>query len=154
MGVSTDGQLCYGVLLEEGCELPWDAMDDYELWWRSVNGYERVVPLEELYADDGQRASTFTQERLEQQWAHQKEWGAANPMPFEVVNVCSEDYPIWMLAVRGTVHRAWRGDPKEIEPAMLELDSEAWEAFDEAMRKHLPDVSLERAGWYLSSYWG
>ena len=42
MGVSTDGIIAFGIVLDEGQELPWDdepGDGDFEDWWRKVNGW-------------------------------------------------------------------------------------------------------------------
>ena len=55
MGVSTDGQICYGILLAEGIELPWndEKYDDgiYDWWLCTVKGYESPF---EMFDDDGE----------------------------------------------------------------------------------------------------
>lgn len=47
MGISTDGEICYGIIFEDGYEFPWDIdhEGDPEMWWISeilkltYNGY-------------------------------------------------------------------------------------------------------------------
>jgi len=48
MGISTNGQLHFGIKFEDGFEFPWDfddemksswRSDDIEHWWREVNGF-------------------------------------------------------------------------------------------------------------------
>jgi hypothetical protein len=142
MTTSTDGQICFGVLFEEGYEFPWDEdpwNGNSEAWWRDVNGYK---PPFEMYNADGDYLGGVrpSQEKIDAYYAHRREWNKAHaPLPVEEVNVCSGDYPIYILAVPGTVKTAGRGYPVEIGVTDLAVKIDAADAF---------------ATWYLSSFWG
>lgn len=46
MGVSTDGQLSYGVVIKEDYELPWENTlhnGDIDDWWLDVRGFKPMV---------------------------------------------------------------------------------------------------------------
>jgi hypothetical protein len=131
MGTSTDGQICYGIITDEDNEFPWDGDEfegDEEEWWAWETGWE---PTDEC------------------QYSFQ--WNEKHPMPFKLVNYCSGDFPMWIVAVPETVINANRGYPKSFDPARLTVSTEGLEAFKEFLAKY----SIEGdAKWWLSSYWG
>ena len=50
MGISTDGQICFGVLFEEGYEFPWDCEEyayDIYIWWDKIaeSGSLPAIPV-------------------------------------------------------------------------------------------------------------
>ena len=57
MGVSTDGQICYGIVFEEGHEFPW-ASDEYE---KDISAYfdkmhkwdDEIYGMEIIIAESG-----------------------------------------------------------------------------------------------------
>lgn len=154
MGVSTDGQICFGVLFEDGYEFPWDA-DEFEGfeedWWRSVNGY---IPLHKPYTEDGNYAPGWGQNdpRLDEHYKHKQAWEDEHPLPFELVNYCSGEYPMYILAIPGTVITAYRGVPVEIQPS-LTIDKKALDRFNDLCAKF--NIEFEQGPcWWLSSYWG
>lgn len=163
MGVSTDGQLCYGVPFPEGFEFPWEKYSE-EKWWRKINGYK---PPFMLYNEDGEYLSGVKppEALVDQYYEHQNEWDKANPFPVEVVNYCSDDCPMYMLAVKESVKNNSRGYPEEINPAELTVTDEQKkvllnfienyikEKVDEYAEDYSDKLSLEPK-WYLSSYWG
>lgn len=72
--------------------------------------------------------------------------------PVEVVRHCSYDYPMYILAVRGTKKRASRGYLQEIDPASFVIDGEkiaAAKAFAEAR-----GIEWKDPKWFLCSLWG
>lgn len=118
MSVSTDGQICYGIRLDE------DEMQERENW------------------DD--------EEWAEQEWEHRERLSAEG---YELLNVCSDGYGIYILAVKETVMRARRGVPERFDPAALAADT----AWDEDLVATAADYGFPVAedpapGWYLSSY--
>ena len=157
MSVSTDGMVCYGILFEEGYEFPWDD-DKYDgdesEWWREVKGYE--LPFE-MYGADGEYIGdkgAWTEKQISDYFAHGREWDKEHPLPFQAVNCCSGDYPIYILAVPDSYHSASRGYPQELSldttlpvPGLEELL-----AFCE--QYGLDNESGNEARWWLCSYWG
>jgi len=158
MGVSTDGQICYGILLDEEVELPWgdDKYDDgiYDWWVYTVKGYE---PPFEMFDDDGEYIggeSNWTTQQIDHYFEHLWLFRKQNPLPVELVNVCSNDYPIYIIAAPETCVRATRGYPLPFEPSQLDNVSLAQK---EELIKFCDDYEIEYDGepqWYLSSYWG
>ncbi len=154
MGVSTDEQIAYGVAFDEGTEFPWDTGTfdgDIENWWREIKGYK---PPFKLYDDNGYIGEKRPPEKkITEYYNHRSSWDKANPIPVQLVNTCSCDYPMYMLAVRGTVKEASRGCPKRFEPTELVVEQENREALIAFMKEHSIEGGSE-PGWYLSSYWG
>lgn len=105
MGVSTDGQLCFGVMFDEGFEFPWgwdgdgEFDGDIEEWWRSVNGY--VCPMESPWDEDGNRNPGYSDNdpRIDEYFRVRREWLEANPIPVDLVNYCSGDCAMYILTL-------------------------------------------------------
>lgn len=158
MGVSTDAQICHVVPFDEDHEFPWngekfDIDDDAESWWRTVNGY--APPFHPL-TDEGEYAEGWSRDdpRFDKYFAHRREWDEQNPMPFTLVNYCSGDCPMYMLAVPGTLVVSNRGFPAMLDNNTLVLPCSGKVArFAAFIAEHFPGVTDEPR-WYLSSYWG
>lgn len=157
MGVSTDGQICYGVPFEEDYEFPWDEEDedDLEGWWRAETGFK--YEGEEPYNEEGNYNPGFNEQdpRVAAYFAAQREWLAAHPLPVELVNYQSAEHPAYMLAVVGTSRSASRGYPERFDPSSLTVDPEAAAVLQAFLDRYdlVPEEGVE-AGWYLTSYWG
>lgn len=165
MGVSTDGQICFGVAFPEGFEFPWDktADGDYERWWRGQLGYK---PPFELYGPDGEyiAGQKPSDARVTEYFKHKRDFDEANPLPVRVVNYCSGECPMYILAILEPFLKNSRGFPIGFDPSTLrvtedqvgklkafietyvEVEKDALEYFD-------GDKTLTPK-WYLSSYWG
>jgi len=132
MSTSTNGQLCYGWVFNEDYSFPWDDYEELN-WWAEING--------------------FDEERKLKEYKIYKEWIEKNPIPFELINVCSDSCPIFMIAVPDTLITAWRGDPICInELPVIEQNK------IDKLQKLMSDFNIKpeniNPGWYLSSYWG
>jgi hypothetical protein len=81
------------------------------------------------------------------------EFKQENPAPFKLVNYCSCDYPMFILAVARI--KATRGDPTVINPLYLTKYSEenTKEVKEFAVKYGLIDET-DIPNWYLGSYWG
>jgi len=157
MSVSTDGQLCYGILLSEDAELPWQTEEyDYDIedWWIvKILGFKHSF---ELFDEKGNwlepRQSKkiedkYFQEQIDFKDSHEK-------LPYELVNVCSGDYPMYMLAITDTCISASRGEPQKIDIYGLRgISQEEDKDLLDFCKKYGIETSGE-SGWYLSSYWG
>ena len=154
MGLSTDGQICFGVLLPDpddmDGEYPWG--DDLEEWWRGETGYH---PPFELFTPEGDYidGKEPSKDRIRAYFDARREWDAAHPLPVELVNACSCDYPLWIAAVPGTVRTAGRGRPVTFEPSGLVADPEKTAALVAFLAKYLPGEHEDPA-WHLSSNMG
>lgn len=156
MGVSTDGQLCYGILLEEEGEFPWDVDEhdnDFEEWWLvGICGFKHSF---ELFDEKGNWIEPRQSSDVEDKYfKEQRDFEKSHKCPYTLVNVCSGDYPIYMLALEDTLISASRGTPElikfdELRGISQEEDSDLL-SFCE--KYNIPYEG--ESGWYLSSYWG
>ena len=159
MSVSTDGQICFGIVFEEGYEFPWDTYredgdSDPEDWWRSVNGFKpsfEVFDKKGEYLDSVQ--SPAREKSADDYFNEGRCWDKANPIPFELVNYCSDGCSMYILAMPGSFKRNSRGYPRKISG--MDLHGEVKDAivFSEFCEKY-GLKGEEPAAWYLSSYWG
>ena len=110
MGQSTDAKIAFGVDFGEDTEFPWNAYDgEITEWWRELHGFVSPVPT-----PDWSSARNRTPEYDAQCSAYfkaQRDWDAAHPIPVDVIDHCSGDYPMTILAVPGTLTTASRGYP-------------------------------------------
>lgn len=163
MSTSTDGQICYGIVFPEGFEFPWETYDE-EGWWRKVKGYK---PPFELYTEDGEYINGVKPEQaqIDAYYEHQRNWEKANPFPVEVVNYCSGDCPMYILAAKGSLLSNSRGYPLEFDPNNMKMGD--WQALIEFCETYLlkkideyngeewnDEKILIKPKWYLTSYWG
>ena len=153
MGMSTDGQLCYGVRFDEGFEFPW-ADKDIEDWWRdTILGFK---PSIEIFDSNGEylNGKRPSDEQIDAFFEERKAFSEKNKkLPVELVNYCSGDYPSYILAIPGSCKTANRGYPCIITDADMKVDAAAVEA----LRAFLKEFELTpegEEGWYLSSYLG
>ena len=154
MGVSTNGQICYGILFEESYEFPWDSDEwdgDIETWWLyEVCGYQNPFELRDEsghYLDDARPLK----ERINEYYDTQQAFKEKCPvLPVVSVNCFSYAYPVYILAAPSSVMVARRGYPKEIGAlTVAEADRELLIAF-------CNDYDIETNGepkWWLSSLW-
>ena len=157
MGTSTDGQLSYGVLIDEEFEFPWDAEDyggDIEEWWRDVRGFRN--PVESPFNEYGRYKPGFSDASPEvrEYFKNQREWVswlAANPVPVKLVDYCSGDCPMWLLASRHV--RSSSGCPKMVDIEFLRETGVASRQLIEFLEEFKIEHNGE-IGWWLSSYWG
>lgn len=153
MGQGTDGQLYYGVVFEEGFEFPWSGDefdDDIEQWWGSDQDFgENPFTPQGSYKEGWSGGDP----RTKAYFAKRRAWLAENPPPFQEVNVCSDSYPIYMLALPGYGGKASRGCPEKVPPEDLFVPSSDIDQFKAALTKLGIKFKAEDLGWYLSSYW-
>lgn len=139
MGTSTNAIIAFGIQLEEGFEFPWDDENDENDcvdWWRELNNYNN--PYDWKIDKD--------------YWKYQNEWDKENPIPFEIENYCSQECPMYILAVKGTVKTAERGYPNDFNPNDLKVDPESLNIFKRFIDKY--KISDENPKWLIFSYWG
>lgn len=153
MGVSTDGEISYGIPFEEGFYFPWVEHDDIDDWWLEVNGWKPPV---EIFDDTGNYAGGVqpSNENISAYYASRRAFQEAHPLPVELVNVCSGSHPIYILALIGTGLVAHRGYPKLFDPASLVVTDEQRNTLIDFCKKYDIDTNGVQPGWYLSSYWG
>ena len=150
MGVSTNGQICFGVLLDENVELPWDKDNDgdFEAWWMCIQGYQ---PPFEIYDETGNYINGARPP--EEYYTHRHAFEKAHPLPFTLVNYCSGDDPMYILAIVSSEKGASRGYPESFNPVDLNVDQDEIDK----LVQFCTDYGIEydgEPGWWLSSYWG
>ncbi len=169
MGVSTDGQICFGVAFPEGFEFPWDAEqfgDDFETWWReAVCGYK---PPFQIYDEHGEYigGKKPSQSRIDEFIEHRSKFEKQHPVPVKLVNYCSHECPMYIIAVPSSCLENSRGYPEEIQPGNLKVSEADVESLKKFLKEHVPvkpedleyvDKRFDKTmtpRWYLSSYWG
>lgn len=69
----------------------------------------------------------------------------------ELVDHCHHEYRMWILAVKGTLVRAYRGSPKTIDPEKLKITPAQIEGLCEFCREHA--IDWKEPKWVLCSMW-
>ena len=112
-------QICFGIAFEEDYEFPWSGEDsDIETWWRDLNGFKHSFELFDSEGNyiDGKEPSG---EVVVKYFDEEREFDKLHPLPVEMVNYCSGDYPMWIIAVPSSCLSARRGYPSVFNPADL-----------------------------------
>ena len=151
MSVSSDGQICWGVKLDEDEGLPWElSSHDFETWWLYECGYEPLFPLYDEKGDylPGPEPSKV---QIHEYYTHQSEFESAHPCPVELVNYCSYDYPMYIVAVSRTFLSCSRGYPEEIVVLIPPLSEEKGKLI-KFMDTYFGEY--EDPKWWLSSLYG
>lgn len=151
MGQSTDGQLGFGVVFEEGYEFPWE--DDIEDWWLNECGFK---PSVEIYGDTATGYANNvhpSQKVIDNYYDEKQAFKEAHPLPGRFENYCHHECPMWMLMVPSTFKRNSRGDATEIDPQKMTVTDEEKKALLDFCEKY--DLKYENGpSWFLTSYWG
>ena len=156
MTVSTNAQICYGVLFEEGYAFPWDAEKwdgNVDKWWLyDVCGY--VNPFE-LYDESGNYINGVepSKEKIDQYHTAYRIFEKDHPLPVKLVNCCSGNYPIYILAIPESYIVVCRGYPQVISASMLVKDKENRKILLHFCGEYQLEYKSGPA-WWLSSYWG
>lgn len=129
MGVSTDACIAFGV--DYGEEAPWVDEEGEERF-----DSDELVKLLPEYAALGQDPWEAIPDEVFahgaspdfQTWKQQNpQWEARRNahvaatekpetrVPITIETHCSCDYPMYIVAIKGTAHKAWRGDPKTLD---------------------------------------
>lgn len=157
MGVSTNGQICFGILFEEDTVFPWNDEkygQDIDEWW--LVEVLKWKPSVEIYNDEGGYIGGVkpSREVIDNYYEERGNFINNSPkLPIKEVNYCSGDYPIYILAVPSTYLCAYRGDPVGFSPSSLDV------SFSEidVLLKFCKDYDIKHEDgpkWYLSSCWG
>ena len=114
MGISSDGQLSYGIPFDEDFVFPWSEYVDGEIyeWWEVENGY---TPLYHVFSG-GEYAPGFTKDdpRVYEEYDNNNRWRKENPIPIELVMYCSYDYPTYLIAAPEYNYSVSRGYASKI----------------------------------------
>jgi len=151
MGQSTNGQICYGIMFEEDTEFPWDDVGE-EDWWLNVKGFRHSF---QLFDASGNYLNGVepTEEQSDIYWGERSKFLEDNPLPVSLVNYCSGECPMWIIAVPDTVRYNYRGYPKAFNPSDLTVADQSVAALLDFCKQYDIPIDSEPA-WYLSSYWG
>lgn len=159
MGVSTDGQICYGILFPEDFEFPWDDEKfggDVRDWWLvHVMGYKEPF---RAYSDDGESMPGIDDAKIREYFSHRSGFEMEKGPPLvQAVNVCSGSYPEWVVALRSTCLVANRGNPVSFNPESLHVSDTDRDELIRFCEEYIPDPGDEYPElvpkWYLSSCW-
>lgn len=157
MGISTDGQICFGILLDDGIELPWDAEPydgDIDEWWiREIHGFK---PSVEIFDESGMYLNGVAPDQalIDQHFTEISAARTAHPLPVELVNVCHSDEPIWIVAVHDWLLTANRGCPVSFNPADLVDTKQMRDALRDFVALAGIDTGEQQPNWWLSSNMG
>lgn len=152
MTTSTDGQLHFGYVFEEGTEFPWsdEKYDDIVEWWVAINGFEHTVECPFTESGDYKPGITSNSPQIDEYFGEESEWLKNNPIPVEVINYCSDSCPMYIISTKGFL--ASRGYPQRIQPEDLLNMEPALESLNSFMETYNIKPQGE-CGWYLSSFW-
>lgn len=154
MGVSTDGQICFGIAFENGQEFPWDSSEydgDIETWWIcAVHEYQSPF---EIYNNNGGYLGGVKppDERINEYYQAERDFKSAHSLPVELVYHCSGDCPMYILAVPRTIKKAARGYPEEIKPGEMIVTQDECGLLVEFCETHGIEAEVPR--WWLTSMW-
>lgn len=163
MGVSTDGQMCFGILFDEDYQFPWDSDGwdgDYEDWWiKEVCQYE---PPFKLYNEDGEYINGIkpAESKITEYFKHKRDFRKQYPIPVQLVNGCSANHPLYIIAVPSSIHTCSRGYPRAINTTDFQVNDKDIVTLIDFCEKYcsprndydkFPEMNPQ---WYLSSYWG
>lgn len=157
MGVSTDGQICYGVIFPEEFQFPWGdtEKDNIDTWW--IEKVHKYKPPFQLYDEKGAEIGNPTKERSDEWWEHRRVFEKAHPLPVTLVNCCSLSHPKYILACPSSIMISNRGYPQPFLRSGLQAEPREIMALGKFLEEHLK-VPLDEGNsptpqWYLSSYW-
>ena len=138
--------------------------NDIEAWWAEVNGVSSKELWKQYYAWEAENKTgdyikdndlVDRYEKLHPEWRvaldkyYEDKKATDETCPVEIVQHCSYEYPMYILAAKGQHWNAWRGHPVEIES--LNVDEAARVRLKEFCRVY--DIEFEPK-WILASMWG
>lgn len=133
MGISVNGQLCYGVAFAECFEFPWGDRDIEDWWTYTVHGFKHSAELFDHYEE-------------------RRAFDVKHRMPVVLLNYWSGDYPMYVVAVPSTVRIGYGGAPTTVDPASLVVTDDE----RAALLKFFDDYGIETStapAWLLTSCW-
>lgn len=135
MSQSTDGIIAFG--FDAGEESPVEHLLG-----------EEFDDLDDLLASEA-GISPWDHNSGKDYW--KKKEAALAETPVELIHHCSGDYPMYILAVRGTHMNASRGYPQVIAPDFFAVPQEKIEAAKKWCEDH--QVEWQEPSWLLASMW-
>lgn len=155
MGVSTDAYLAYGFQFDEDTEFPWGE-EDAEEWWRNRSGYKSE--FQKPFAE-------FSDEDWDKEFKNRRAFDKKHPMPVELVQHCSGECPMYAIAMQGSVIRATRGNPVNVDEFLEKIMVDSTEGVGvtraEALNGFIEMLKAESnitptsdvPNWWLFSNW-
>lgn len=131
MGTSTDAIVCYGIELGDENEIP-------EWVWELAG----VKDTRDDDDDDGSAVSALTE--------------ALNKSKLDLVEHCSNECPMYVLAAKKSVARAWRGSPVSLHLAKMEDETGAYRYLFQETLQRIGKSSQDkgtRPHWLICSMW-
>lgn len=129
----SNGQICFGIKVNE---FPWDEepwYGDLEIWWRDVNGWVNPVPCPSV--DDRFYKEYFNNEAG---------WDNAHPLPIELIKY----HGGWILAIPSKIIES--KFPEIFDPAELIVLEEELQVLLTFCLKW--GITISAPHWWLSSY--
>jgi hypothetical protein len=154
MTTSTDGQLHFGYVFEEGFVFPWSSEqygNDIGKWWKAINGFSHTVECPYTENGDFKPGITSNSPQIAEYYGEETEWLENNPIPVEVINYCSDSFPMYILSTGGFI--VDRGHPRKIQPEDLMYTDYDLQVLDSFMKTYNITPQGD-CGWYMSSFWG
>ena len=147
MGRSTHGYLFYGIVFEEGAELPWDDLDD---WWLARTGFK---PTFYPFTEAGEFKEGVEGRQVDEYFQELQDWRDAHPCPITLINYCSNEVPMWAIAIPESLQVALRGDPTIVNPYKVTDDAKwADDLYDFCAQYGLPFDGHRGPEWWVASY--
>lgn len=161
MGVSSNACIAYGIDLQD--EPPFnDGRDDTDLAaylaikqgavdpWPLVPDHINYGPLDDFKKWEADNA----------EWRQQQEaWQAATKAAEEASPIvleyhCSYEYPMYIIALKGTTRTAFRGDPVALPSDFTDLISEKAVTKAQEFCEEYELPAFDNPSWLLYSMWG
>lgn len=155
MGISTNGQICFGILFPEEYAFPWDKYGDEEEWW--LKDVLKYKPPFEIFDSKGEYIDGVKppKETIDKYYEYRRNFiNKSNAFPVDIVNCCSCDYPIYIMSVKSSFMFCYRGNPADFDLKDLFVsqdDRDKLIQFCEMYCKTDEDFPVMEPKWYLSS---
>jgi hypothetical protein len=149
MSTSVEANLSYGFVFPEGFQFPWssDEFDgDIDAWWRSINGFDNIH--EKPYNEEGEYKPGQNSASASVYYDARRKWSNQNPVPVKLVNYCSAEQPMIIIADSDTFEAEWGS------PASFNHDDFSQNGADD-LKAFLDKYGIKYEGepqWWLSAY--
>lgn len=127
--------------------------DGIEYWWKSVKGYKAPY---EIYDEHGEYKDGVKPEEsvFREYYDHRHDWEEKNPLPVKLVNYCSLECPMYILAVPNSLITANRGCPTSLSKKEFELSNDEIQVLIDFCQDYNIECDISEMTWHLSSYCG
>lgn len=135
MGVSSDGILVFGFVVDDEGDAPVFMFDDEG---------EQIYDEFDDFLIDRELGLAGEDRKVVQD--------ALKAYPLAMTIYCSYEYPCYILAIRGTETNVSRGSTKEIDPKEMVIPQEKIDFLKNFCEKY--DIDYEEPKWLLASMYG